>query len=342
MSPALQADGRVIRIDRKQVHVALSGSVGAGAGGVAGESGERVIPCSVRGRFFEGQGEEEESRPVAVGDYVKVELDDERGEQGTIQGTIVEVLPRRTRIARPRPRAPDAWQVIAANVDLLVIVVSVKEPAPRPGLVDRMLVTAEREGIEPLIVVNKADLAAQGEAEAFAAPYRALGYRVLLTSATSKAGVDELEAAMRGKTAMMLGHSGVGKSSLLNVIDPTVEARIGALVAEGTKMVRGAHTTTSASLHPLQFGAYLVDTPGVREFGLPPMEPHDLAHWFRDLAPHIPQCKYATCTHDHEPHCGVKAALDRREIARVRYDTYQKLLAELRGGGQRMARHDSY
>ena len=232
--------------------------------------------------------------------------------------------------------------MIAANVDLLVIVVSVKEPSPRPGLVDRMLVTAESEGIEPLIVVNKADLDARGEAEAFAALYRVLGYRVVVTSATSRAGVDELAAAMNGHTAMMLGHSGVGKSSLLNVLDPTIEARIGALIDAETRMVRGAHTTTSASLHRLRIGAYLVDTPGVREFGLPPMEPHDLAHRFRDLAPHVAQCKYATCTHDHEPHCGVKAALDRGEIRRERYDTYQKLLAELRGGGQRMARHDSY
>jgi len=320
----------VVRIDRKQIHVAL----GAAAGG----AGERIIPCVVRGRFFEGQDEDPESRPVAVGDYVKVALGGEEGAQGTIE----EVLPRRTRIARPRPRAPGAWQVIAANVDLLVIVASLREPAPRPGLIDRLLIAAECDGIEPLIVLNKVDLGPAAAAEELAAPYRELGYRVLATSAKDGRGVEELRDAMRGKTAMMLGHSGVGKSSLLNVLDPAVAARIGALVAGGTKMVRGAHTTTSASLHRLQFGAFLVDTPGVREFGLPPMERNDLAHWFRELAPLIPQCKYATCTHDHEPNCAVKAAVERGAVRPERHRSYLKLLAELSGAGQRMQRHDAY
>jgi ribosome biogenesis GTPase len=320
-------EGRVVRIDRKQVHVQLAGE------------GERVVPCVLRGRFFETMDVDAESRPVAVGDLVKVEL-----EEDGASGAVFEVLPRRTRIARPAPRHLGTWQVIAANVDLLVIVVSLKQPAPKPGLVDRLLVTAESEGITPLIVLNKSDLVASDEVETFAAPYRALGYRVLATSAKDGTGVDELRDAMRGRLAMLLGHSGVGKSSLLAAIDPTILPRIGALVAEGTKMVRGAHTTTSSSLHRLAFGGELVDTPGVREFGLPPMEPHDLAHWFRDLAPHIPKCKYATCTHDHEPNCGVKAAFERGEIRPERMATYRKLLAELRGTeeGQRMKRHDAY
>ncbi len=313
-------EGRVVRIDRKQIHV---------------EVGERIVPCQLRGRFFESQDDDPEGRPLAVGDRVMVVLE---GEQGAIE----EILPRTTRIARPRPRSPVAWQVIAANVELLVIVASLKEPATRPGLIDRMLVTADSEGIEPLIVLNKLDLVTADEAEAFAAPYRVLGYAVLLTSVSAARGIEELRDAMRGRLAMLIGHSGVGKSSLLAALDPAIAARIGALVAGGTKMVRGAHTTTSASLHRLAFGAHLVDTPGVREFGLPPMEPHDLAHWFRELVPLIPQCKYATCTHDHEPQCAVKAAAERGEIRPERFQTYQKLLAELRGGGQRMQRHDAY
>jgi len=322
-------EGRVVRIDRKQIHVAIAGA--------SPSEPQRIVPCTVRGRFFEGQDEEEESRPVAVGDYVKLVL-----EEDGAKGTIEEVLPRRTRIARPRPRSPEAWQVIAANVDLLVIVTSLEQPKPKPGLIDRILVTAESEGIEPLIVLNKVDLTSAAKAQEFAAPYVALGYRLLVTSATAGTGVDALRDAMRGRTAMMLGHSGVGKSSLLASLDPTIVTRIGALINEGTKMVRGAHTTTSASLHRLQFGSDLVDTPGVREFGLPPMEPHDLAHWFRELAPLIKSCKYATCTHDHEPGCAVKAAVERGAIRRERYQTYLKLLAELGGGGQRMQRHDSY
>ncbi len=310
----------MLRIDRKQIHV---------------EIGDRVVPCSLRGRLFEGQDDDPESRPVAVGDRVRVVVD---GEQGSIE----EVLPRRTRIARPRPRDPSGWQVIAANVDLLVIVAAVKQPATKPGLIDRMLVTSEREGIEPLVVLNKGDLIDAAASAAMAAPYRELGYQVLVTSVPDGRGLTELRTAMTGRVAMLLGHSGVGKSSLMAALDPGIIARIGALVAAGTKMARGAHTTTSASLHRLAFGGYLVDTPGVREFGLPPMEPWDLAHWFREMKPLISKCKYATCIHDHEPDCAVKAAAQAGTIRPERMQTYRKLLDELRGGGERMQRHDSY
>lgn len=313
-------EGLVVRIDRKQLLV---------------EIGERVVPCGVRGRFFEGQDDDPESRPVAVGDRVRVQLD---GEGGVIE----EVLPRRNRIARPKPRDPASWQVIAANLDLLVIVASLRQPATRPGMIDRMLVAAEAEGIAPLVVLNKADLAEPAEIDAVAEPYRAIGYQVLSTSVPDGRGIDALRAAMVGRVAMLIGHSGVGKSSLLAALDPSVAARIGELVAQGTKMARGAHTTTSASLHRLAFGGHVVDTPGVREFGLPPMEAHDLAHWFREFAPLLSGCRYSTCTHDHEPACAIKAAVESGAIRRERYVTYQKLLAELRGGGQRMQRHDAY
>lgn len=313
-------EGLVVRIDRKKIHV---------------EVGDRVVPCTVRGRFFEEQDDDPESRPVAVGDRVKVELD---GEQGAIE----EVLPRTTRIARPRPRDPNRWQVIAANVDLLVIVASLKQPSTRPGLVDRLLVAAECEGIEPLIVLNKVDLVDTAEAARFAEPWKEIGYRVLPTSVPAASGLAELRDAMRGRVAMMLGHSGVGKSSLLAALDPAIIARIGALVATGTKTARGAHTTTSAVMHRLAFGAHLVDTPGVREFGLPPMERHDLAHHFREFVPLVAKCKFATCIHDPEPNCAVKAAVAAGTIRAERFANYQKLLAELGGEGERMARHDSY
>lgn len=312
-------EGVVVRIDRKQIHVAVGG---------------RVLSCVLRGRFFEDT-RDPESRPVAVGDRVKVAID---GEQGAIE----EILPRTSRIARPKPGEPETSQVIAANLDLLVIVTSLAQPKPKPGLVDRLLVIAESEGIAPLILLNKTDLVEAAAAESFAAGYRALGYTVLPVSATTGAGLDAVKDAMRGKTAMLLGHSGVGKSSLLCALDPLVAARIGALIGQGTKAVRGAHTTTSSSLHELSFGARIVDTPGVREFGLEGMQPADLGHWFRDIAPHLGKCRYATCTHDHEPSCGVKAAVEAGAIRPERYETYKKLLAELSGKGERMQRHDAY
>jgi ribosome biogenesis GTPase / thiamine phosphate phosphatase len=315
--------GVVVRIDRKQVHVALDGRPFA-----------ETVPCVVRGRFFEDQ-DDPESRPVAVGDRVEVELE---GATGSICG----VKPRSSRIARPKPRDPSTFQVIAANVDLLVIVSSLARPQPKAGLIDRLLVAAESEKIDALILLNKSDLVAAEEAERFVAPYRALGYAALCVSATEGSNLESVKAAMRGRTAMMLGHSGVGKSSLLRALDPTVEASIGGLVNEGTKSVRGAHTTTSASLHELAFGARLVDTPGVREFGLDGVQPVDLGHFFRDFDEAAKRCHYSTCTHDHEPKCGVKAAVESGAIRSERYETYRKLLAELSGKGQRMQRHDSY
>ena len=319
-------EGVVVRIDRKQIHVNVGG---------------RVLPCTVRGRFFEDQDDDPESRPVAVGDRVKVEVEGD-GDHGAIE----EVLPRKSRIARPRPRDPTRFQVIAANVDLLVIVVSMAQPRPKPGLIDRLLVAAESEHIDPLVVLNKADLVEPAAIEELAGRYRALGYTVVATSVVDGRGLDDVRQAMRGRTAMMLGHSGVGKSSLLTVLDPTIAARIGALVNEGTRSVRGAHTTTSASLHDLDLGngtrAFLVDTPGVREFGLEGLVPTDLGHFFREFVPHLGRCRFATCTHDHEPGCGVKAALEGGAIRQERYDTYKKLLAELSGEGERMQRHDSY
>lgn len=315
--------GVVVRIDRKQVHVALDG-----------RPFSETLPCVVRGRFFEDQ-DDPESRPVAVGDRVQVEIE---GAQGSICG----VLPRTNRIARPRPRDPTTFQVIAANVDLLVIVSSLARPKPKEGLIDRLLVAAESEKLDALILLNKCDLVADEEAERFAAPYRALGYAVLAVSATEGSNLDAVKAAMRGRTAMMLGHSGVGKSSLLRALDPAVEASIGGLVNEGTRSVRGAHTTTSASLHELAFGARLVDTPGVREFGLDGVQPVDLGRFFRDFDEPSRRCHYSTCTHDHEPKCGVKSAVERGAVRRERYDTYLKLLAELSGKGQRMQRHDAY
>jgi ribosome biogenesis GTPase len=318
------SDGVVVRIDRKQVHVALDG-----------RPFTQTVPCVVRGRFFEDQDDDPESRPVAVGDRVQVELE---GTQGSISG----VLPRTSRIARPRPRDATRFQVIAANVDLLVIVSSLAHPNPNAGLIDRLIVAAESEKIGVLILLNKSDLVPPEEAERFIAPYRALGYAVLAVSAQDGSNLDAVKDAMRGHTAMMIGHSGVGKSSLLRALDPSVEAMIGGLVNEGTKSVRGAHTTTSASLHELAFGARLVDTPGVREFGLDGVQPTDLGHFFRDFTDHLGRCHYSTCTHDHEPKCGVKSAVERGVIRRERYDTYLKLLAELSGKGQRMQRHDSY
>ncbi len=256
------------------------------------------------------------------------------------------MLPRTSRIARPRPRDATRFQVIAANVEVLVIVTSLAQPRPKPGLVDRLLVAAESEHIEPLILLNKADLVPAEAAEEFAAPYRALGYAVVATSVVDGRGLDAVRQALRGRTAMLLGHSGVGKSSLLRALDATIEARIGALVNEGTRSVRGAHTTMSASLHDLDLGdgtrARLVDTPGVREFGLEGLVPTDLCHFFREFVPHLGRCRYATCTHDHEPDCGVKAAVASGSIRTERYETYRKLLAELSGKGERMQRHDSY
>jgi ribosome biogenesis GTPase len=307
--------GQVIRVDRKQCHVLI---------------GEATLLCSLRGRFFEE--ESEEKSPVAVGDQVEVK---QEGDEGVIE----RVLPRRTQVARPTPRQPRQRQVMAANVDVLVAMATLRQPKVRTSLVDRLLAAAEAARLEGLVVLNKIDLCKAEEVESFRSRFESLGYPTFAISVQERSGLDALDERLRGKLTILLGHSGVGKSSLLNAFDPTLDLKTGALTRRHDK---GSHTTTHSSLIRLPQGALVVDCPGIREFGLTDVTPAELGHHFVDLRPFHHQCRYPDCTHAHEPDCAVRIALESGKIRPDRYENYRRLLDELQGGGERMPRHGSF
>jgi ribosome biogenesis GTPase len=248
----------------------------------------------------------------------------------------VRVLPRRTMLRR---REEGGERVLAANVDHLVIVSAVG-PQFRPGLIDRMLVAAEVDGIVPLIVLNKTDLPEATESLAEAARYRDLGYDVLPTSVVTGQGLDGLAARTRGRVSALAGHSGVGKSSILNRLAPDA-ARAVAEVNPVTR--KGRHTTAVAEGYPCG-GGILIDLPGIREFGLAGVEPRRLARAMPDLRGPAAECRFADCAHEVEPGCAVRAAVDAGVIHPARYQSYLRMLESVRNPDvpTRPDRHSSF
>jgi len=278
-----------------------------------------LVPCSIRKTLRRKTGKR--AKPVVVGDRVDVEFSEEGG------AAVSAVQPRHSRLSRPDPMHRHREHIIVANIDAVLIVVSVREPDLAPALIDRFLIAVESRELEAGIILNKVDLDPDRGFESVAQTYRDLGYPVFCVSAETGESVTDVRDFLHDKTTTLLGHSGVGKSSLANALDPSLELRIGA-VSEGTG--RGQHTTTSVSLLPLPWGGYLVDTPGIREFGLWEMEERDIGHWFRDFEPLVHDCKFNDCLHENEPQCAVKAAVERGEVPRWRYDSYLRILESLR------------
>ena len=302
-------NGRVIRIRGAEYFV-------------AGHGGE--VRCTLRGKFRLGESPEE-VLPV-VGDDVEYRLErstDDRGERGLIMG----IGPRHSLFVRSDPSGRMKFRVIAANLDRVFIVVSVKRPSLKPRLIDRMIVSAEHGNMEPVICVNKIDLAKDSEAvEGVMQPYTGMGYRVAYCSALEGTGIEELRGLLRDRTSMLAGPSGSGKTSIVNALRPGFELRTGDV---SEKTGKGKHTTSHFELHALDFGGFLGDSPGVREFGISRIEPVELARYFRDFGPHLGRCRFASCTHSHEPQCGIKEAVERGDISADRYDSYIRILKSL-------------
>jgi ribosome biogenesis GTPase len=271
---------------------------------------------------------------LAVGDRVQVREEDD-GELW-----VTGVLPRRTSLSRPDPRNPQQKRVIAANIDTVVIVVAMRKPGLKPGLIDRYLLAVGKGGARPVLCVNKIDLAVgedvlQGDLREtlmddeewqLLEPYRSLGIAIFPVSAKLGVGLEPLLEELGGDTCVLVGHSGVGKSSLLNAFHPQLEL--------ATQEVRdddgtGRHTTTRSVLYLLEGETQIIDTPGIRELGLWDLNPEDLSDAFPDLAEHAAACRFANCTHTHEPACGVKAALEGDDLPQARYDAYLRILESL-------------
>ncbi|MEP0546210.1 MAG: ribosome small subunit-dependent GTPase A [Rhodothermales bacterium] len=283
-----------------------------------------IFQARVRGKFR--LEERDVTNPVAVGDRVAMRMDAD----GT--GLIVELLPRHNKLSRRAAgRRAGREHVLVANVDAAWCVQASRLPSFNPGFVDRFLVMAEAYGVPAGIVVNKSDLIVREDhAEDVAywqGLYASLGYPVLLVSAETGDGIEGFRERLAGKISVVAGPSGVGKSTLLNAVEPTLGLRTGE-VSEKTK--KGRHTTTFAELLPVA-GGYVADTPGIREYGIWDMAPEELSGYFIEMLPYLSDCKFSPCTHDHEPECAVKEAVENDEIAPERYLSYLNILASLQG-----------
>lgn len=253
---------------------------------------------------------------VATGDHVLVRI------AGEHEGIIERVEPRHGVISRT---SRGRQHVIVSNVDQMLIVTSAAEPVIKPHLIDRMLVTADKSDIEPVVLINKIDLVDASQLQTLAGEYGQLGYRVLFLSAATGQGISLLRDQIRNRQSVVAGQSGVGKSSLLNAIQPSLGLQVREVSADNKK---GKHTTTAASLIALDMGGWIVDTPGIRQFQLWDVIPEEVAGFYRDIRPFVSWCKFPDCTHIHEGECAVKDAVADGLIGLRRYDSYCQMVAE--------------
>ncbi|MFI3299111.1 MAG: ribosome small subunit-dependent GTPase A [Rikenellaceae bacterium] len=255
--------------------------------------------------------------PVVVGDWV-VALQNSVGEW-----IIDSVEQRKNYLVRKSTNLSRQKHIIASNIDTLYVVASLREPETSFEFIDRVLVAAQAYSVEAKIVINKCDIAMPSEE--FLVIYRKAGYEVFIVSATTGEGVSELRDEVRGKVVLFSGNSGVGKSSLINAIDPNLELKTGEISSYHKK---GKHTTTFSEIFNFGESGYLIDTPGIKGFGLVDIEKEELWHYFPEIMRYAPDCSFYNCTHTHEPKCAVRKAVENDDIAPERYFSYIKMIEE--------------
>ncbi|MCC6738726.1 MAG: ribosome small subunit-dependent GTPase A [Planctomycetia bacterium] len=295
--------GRVVRILAKEYHV---------------ETAAGLLRCALTNKVRRSR--DGANKPAAVGDEVEVEA----GTGG--EGALLRTLPRKTKLCRAKGASGQLEGVLVANAEQVLAVFSARSPEPDFRAVDRALVMGEAGQMACAIAINKTDLAGPPPE---VADYRAAGYPVFETCAVTGRGVDAVRDWLAGKTTVLMGPSGVGKSTLLNAINPEWNRKVGAL---SERIDEGRHTTTWVEMLPLAGGGWVVDTPGIESFGLWGVDSKDLAHFYPELRAHDGQCRYRDCRHDSEPGCAVKAAVEAGTISNRRWEGYRGLLTELKSG----------
>jgi ribosome biogenesis GTPase len=278
----------------------------------------QLIEAHLRGRM---KKERQASDIAVIGDRVTVEILPD----GT--GAIEAVEPRERRFSRRQPGPRGSWRedVMVANADLVVAVFACDHPPPNPRLIDRFLVVADYNEVPALLVANKVDLVSADAARALFEPYERIGYDVVYASAKTGVGIEDLRARLAGRISIVTGPSGVGKSTLLNTLQPGLQLAIGEV---SDALHKGRHTTRVAELLPLEGPerGYVADTPGIRELGLWQIPPTELAGAFPEFRPFIGACAFNDCTHLHEPRCGLRAAVESGAVSAERYDSYRRMM----------------
>ncbi|MFY7811709.1 MAG: ribosome small subunit-dependent GTPase A, partial [Flavobacterium sp.] len=288
------------------------------------------LECRIKGKLR--LKDIKSTNPIAVGDIVEYELEQEN------EGIIKNVLPRNNYIVRKSVNLSKQTHIIASNIDLVFLLVTFNNPDTTTSFIDRFLVTAEAYHIETILIFNKIDTHDEQAKEQklyYKYIYESIGYKTMEVSALHKVGIDGIMELMKGKSCMFSGHSGVGKSTLVNALDQNLNLKTASI---SHSHQQGQHTTTFAQMYDLEFGARIIDTPGIRGFGIVDIEPEELSSFFPEFFNLKNNCKFNNCLHKNEPHCAIKKALEQDELSWSRYNSYLQMLE----GDQEQYRKDIY